>query len=115
MKNFHELLNLSKPSCLWCKDERTIVVKQNAFCKSINCTICNNFFSICYSHSNINRVKDIIFTCDDWYFYYIDTDDCYTIENYSYPFLKFKIPIFEIDFSNKQVLIDKMKTLELFS
>lgn len=127
-----DLLNQDHPQCLYCSSALEIKVVSDAASFPIynsvtiyTCTVCKEIFEISTAYSDLNEefntesIASIGLSCNDISILinYID-NICYISHNMKHhdrlSYLV-SVPIFELDFSNKDKLYQKLKTYLLFS
>lgn len=120
-----ELSELVIDDCLYCGGNFIVegygehtIPHVGYFVDTYTCTQCSEIFEI---HLGNDKRESFFFSCSGIYarcfvdFFYISTDERlqYTKSGLSAP--NAKIPIFPLDFSNKEKLLFKLKTYLIFS
>lgn len=110
-----EEINYNRPECLYCKSiceaesggEAAMVVT------SYDCKSCGDYFSII----SIAGSKELQFTCKEYCLLYQEGDSHFEIYNTDWASHEDKVPIpmFDIDFSNRERLYEKLKTYLIFA
>ena len=110
------IIDVNSPDCLFCKKR---IDSSSGFGESLfSCDlyICNS----CKEGYTIGYIKDIlsyiIFTCKNIEIIYYVNNNYFEIKNFwSYKSKMIKVPAFDLDFSNKDSLTNKLNTYILFS
>lgn len=120
----HELIDREEPRCLYCnsytdinfvseRPPRTSLVLEK---EELTCSKCGEFFIIHYIQNSLAETEydGFTFTCNDYSVYYNYIESYFDISDLNKKHIT-AIPAFEVNFSDKEKLYNKLKTYLIFS
>lgn len=127
MKTDHNLIDRDYPVCLYCGEQCNIALEGNQVplasstatydIETLTCQSCGEHFSI-------DQIQDVqgettyvgfSFTCHQYEIVFLYKDEVFTLYTTSGGKFVANLPIFEVDFSDKNKLHDKLRTYIVFS
>jgi hypothetical protein len=109
-----EKINFNRPECLYCKSicEADTGGEAMMVMTTYDCKLCGDYFTIVKVASD----KELSFTCKEFcIFHYNDANEFEVDNTDGLTHDRIKIPVFDIDFSDRERLYEKLKTYLIFA
>jgi len=124
-EHYHELIDREQPRCLYCDEEVDAVHLSSGWMAGANmrvdvekltCRKCNEEFWIhsMQGDDGATNIDSFTFTCKDFHIFFNYVEDYFDVKDRDRKYL-FTIPSFQVDFSDKEALYQKLRTYLLFS
>lgn len=123
-EHYHELINQNEPRCLYCFSEIDYSMSSQwlpgsnlrSDTETLTCRKCKESFWIHSLQGDDAEtvINGFTFSCKDFWVFFNYIEDYFDVKDKHRKFL-FAIPSFEVDFSDKDKLYEKLKTYLLFS
>lgn len=125
----HELIDRDNPRCLYCQSDFDIKLDSDGRTYSVEILTCRKCCEVFEIHSEedpitYSKILAFVFSCNKIYVRHSYEEDVFHIGNFRMQF-KFRnkggagkyttIPSFNIDFSDKEKIFNKLKTYLVFS